>query len=170
MKKIEELLRIEKKYNSHQWEKIENKIEIKFPPEYKAFIDTYGVGAINDFLWILSPFCENDNLNAVKVFENMKYYDAIAKENNHYESPFVFYDGFEGLFPFAISDNGDEVFFNYKNGNINIEVYESRKMKPVIFEGDFCKFLIDILSNKQYKGLFADDFVSDDSFYTPYQL
>ena len=169
MVKIEELLRIEEKNISHHWEKIEQQFDIKFPLEYKAFIDKYGGGAINDFLWILSPFSENVNLNSVSVFQNMKHYEALAKEQNNYESPFDFYDGMEGLFPFALSDNGDEIFFDYKNGNINIEVYESREMEPVVFTSGFNKFLIDILSNNQYKGLFADEFLLDVNFYTAYK-
>lgn len=33
-----------------------------FPEDYKRFIDFHGEGGINEFLWILSPFSENENL------------------------------------------------------------------------------------------------------------
>ena len=44
------------------WEEIEKKIGIIFPEDYNRFIDFHGEGGINEFLWILSPFSENENL------------------------------------------------------------------------------------------------------------
>lgn len=36
------------------------------PLDYKKFINKYGTGSINDFIWILNPFSENENLNLIK--------------------------------------------------------------------------------------------------------
>lgn len=37
------------------WAAVEARIG-RLPGDYKRFIDTYGVGVINDWVWILSPF------------------------------------------------------------------------------------------------------------------
>lgn len=54
---LENVMFIESKKNENsKWDIIENKMNFKFPQDYKEFIDIYGEGGINGFLWILSPF------------------------------------------------------------------------------------------------------------------
>ena len=50
--------------SDYNWNTIENENNIVFPEDYKWFLENYGVGSINDFLWILSPICDNLNLNS----------------------------------------------------------------------------------------------------------
>ena len=38
------------KYTKEKWDEIELILGIKLPTDYKQFINTYGVGSINDFL------------------------------------------------------------------------------------------------------------------------
>ena len=71
LEKLEKILSIEKKEHQYDWEKVEDSYEIKFPNDYKSFIEYYGEGRINEFLWILSPFSEYENLNT--IFIHIKY-------------------------------------------------------------------------------------------------
>ena len=72
LEKLEKILSIEKKEHQYDWEKVEDSYEIKFPNDYKSFIEYYGEGGINEFLWILSPFSEYENLNTIFKFNHMK--------------------------------------------------------------------------------------------------
>ena len=56
----------------NNWKEIEQIMNFVFPNDYKDFIDSFGCGCINDFLWILSPFVDNDNLNIVNKFIDIK--------------------------------------------------------------------------------------------------
>lgn len=54
------------KYAKEKWNEIELILGIKLPTDYKQFINTYGVGSVNDFLWVLNPFTQNMNLNLIE--------------------------------------------------------------------------------------------------------
>lgn len=43
--------------NNAGWSKIETKLGTSLPEDYKNFIKTYGTGGIDNFIWILTPFC-----------------------------------------------------------------------------------------------------------------
>lgn len=45
------------------WLEIEEMIGSQLPTDYKQFIDLYGTGGIDDFLWILTPFVNDENVN-----------------------------------------------------------------------------------------------------------
>ena len=65
-------------------------------------------------MWILSPFSENENLNSIEKFNVMK--DAYISMQSEFPEQFSFdfYNGKIGLFLWGITDNGDELFWNYK--------------------------------------------------------
>ena len=42
LEKLEKILSIEKKEHQYDWEKVEDSYEIKFPNDYKSFIEYYG--------------------------------------------------------------------------------------------------------------------------------
>lgn len=79
LEKLEKILSIEKKEHQYDWEKVEDSYEIKFPNDYKSFIEYYGEGGINEFLWILSPFSEYENLNTIFKFNEMREAYEIMK-------------------------------------------------------------------------------------------
>ena len=75
------------KCNKHAWEDVEKKLEITFPMDYKMFIDFYGEGSINEFLWVLSPFSENENLNSIEKYKVMK--DAYSSIKMNFQNSFL---------------------------------------------------------------------------------
>ena len=147
------------------WGELEDKIGIAFPEDYKMFIDSYGEGAINDFLWILSPFSANVNLNSVEKFKvMMEAYDSMKKEFPE-DFLFEFYNGKSGLFPWGITDNGDELFWNFKDDTIEIIVYASRYTEYIIYAMGMEEFLCKLLNKDVICSIFPDDFVLDDNYY-----
>ena len=163
---IHEFLSIQQKKNKKNlWEEVENKLEIVFPEDYKMFIDFYGEGGINEFLWILSPFSENENLNSIKKFKEMK--NAYINMQNEFPEEFLynFYNGKMGLFPWGITDNGDELFWNFKGETLELVIYESRYMSNISYAMGMEEFLYKLLKKEVICPIFPDDFILEKNYY-----
>ena len=163
---INEFLPIQQvKCKEHAWEDVEKKIGITFPMDYKIFIDSHGEGAINEFLWVLSPFSENENLNSIEKYKVMK--DAYRSMQSEFpeQFPFDFYNGKTGLFPWGITDNGDELFWNYKGDVLELVVYESRYASNMSYIMNMEEFLCRLLSKEIVCPIFPDDFILEKNYY-----
>jgi len=44
------------------WVELEKRLGLVLPADYKSFIDHYGSGVVDKFLWVLNPFSENDGI------------------------------------------------------------------------------------------------------------
>jgi hypothetical protein len=49
------------------WGPVEAALGLMLPEVYKAFISTYGTGAVDGFLWVFNPFSENQPLNFILI-------------------------------------------------------------------------------------------------------
>ena len=153
------------KCNKHAWEDVEKKLEITFPMDYKMFIDFYGEGSINEFLWVLSPFSENENLNSIEKYKVMK--DAYSSMKNEFpeQFPFDFYNGKIGLFPWGITDNGDELFWNFTGDIIELVVYESRYASNMSYAMSMEDFLCKLLRKEIVCQIFPEDLIQEENYY-----
>ncbi|MDE7251360.1 MAG: SMI1/KNR4 family protein [Acetatifactor sp.] len=163
---INRLLQIQQRNNKKNlWEEVEKKIGITFPEDYKLFIDSYGEGGINEFLWILSPFSENENLNSIEQFKLMQ--DAYISMQREFPEQFSFdfYNGKSGLFPWGVTDNGDELFWNFNGDTLEIVVYESRYVSNMSYIMSMEEFLYKLLKKEIECPIFPDDFISESNYY-----
>lgn len=149
----------------YNWKDVENEYNIVFPEDYKWFLQTYGVGSINDFLWVFSPICDNLNLNSFEQFKRMKNSYEIMKSDKLIELEYSFYNKGVGLFPWGITDNGDELYLNYLNDRIEIVVLASRYTDVMSFEMNITDFLSGVLTKEIECAIFPDDFVLKNNFY-----
>lgn len=149
----------------NDWELAELKLGFSFPNDYKQFIDSYGCGGINEFLWILSPFAQCNNLNTIEKFKEMKA--AFCQMQAEFPELFTFnfYDGIQGLFPWGITDNGDELYWNLYESKISIVVFESRLSGYMVFNMDMESFLYGILRKEIKCSIFPDDFILAENYY-----
>lgn len=153
------------KCKKNAWEEIEKKIGITFPKDYKMFIDSHGEGGINEFLWILSPFSENENLNSIEKFKVMKDAYISMKSEFPEQFSFDFYNGITGLFPWGITDNGDELFWNFKDDILELVVYEARYASNMSYIMSMEEFLYRLLKKEIVCPIFPDDFILEKNFY-----
>ena len=158
----------EKNNKKYSWKSIEDENSIVFPEDYKWFLEYYGVGSINNFLWVLSPISENPYLNSFKQFKEMRYAYEYMKNNNLIDYNYCFYDNGMGLFPWGITDNGDELFWNYLEDRIDVVVFSSRYEDIMSYKMNMVKFLYGLLSRKIECDIFPEDFVLDENFYKFY--
>jgi hypothetical protein len=95
----------------HDWEAVERRLGIQLPVNYKDFVDNYGTGVVAEFLAVLSPFTENRNLNLLdKGTEMLAGYRQLHQAHPR-EYPFEAFPSLVGVFPWAVTDNGDELYW-----------------------------------------------------------
>jgi hypothetical protein len=93
------------------WEQCQQQLGLSLPSDYRQLIDTYGTGCWMDFLWVLSPFAKNTNLSLLTQahlhLDGERTIRALWPE----QVPFPLYPEPEGLFPWAITDNGNRLYW-----------------------------------------------------------
>ncbi|QDU61333.1 hypothetical protein Pan216_21880 [Planctomycetes bacterium Pan216] len=91
------------------WRSVEQPLGLALPGSYKTLVDRFGASTWADFLHVLSPFDEEYNLQDVgrQVIEADKV--SRSKFPSHYPLPLFPEAG--GLLPWAVTDNGDVLYF-----------------------------------------------------------
>lgn len=147
---------------ANHWSLIETQLSIKLPCAYKIFIDTYGTECIDDFLWVLNPFARNKNLSFDRIRKTLDAFNYL-KTNIPEEYNFNLYPENPGLFPWASTDNGDDIFW-FTEGDPDtwpIIVYETRSPEYIEYKKSVTDFIYEILSKQLICPFFPDDFPSN---------
>lgn len=157
------------KGNKQLWEELTHAHQYNFPQEYMDFIDIYGTGSIGDFLWILNPF-ENNNEN-INLFEKSKImrdsYNYL-KKNHPKDFKYSIYPDDNGLFPWALTDNGDELYYDTAGNIVVVMPSRCRDSDALIYEMDIAEFLYKLLMNEIHCDCFsAQDFCGISIEYQP---
>lgn len=133
---------------SPDWNAIEAVLRTGLPKDYKAFIEAFGSGVINGFLIVLNPFSSNNNINLLRRGRmEMDGYAASKKSFPDYYVHDVF-PSLGGLLPFAVTDNGETLYWNTTGqpDSWSVIAYESRGPKYFQFGGNMTKFLTRLLT------------------------
>lgn len=156
------------------WGVIERILEMKFPSDFKKLIHVYGTGCFLGFLHPLSPFAPLRtalNLLSGATTQRLSAYESGQKEFPEYSPPFPAYPHVSGLFPWAITVNGDTLFW-LRRGNPD-------KWPTVICDSKFSEqydrfnctateFLCRLFSGKITPEVFPDDLLTMEHIFTPY--
>lgn len=63
------------------WKEFEEDTGIIFPKDYKKIIQNYETGGIGNFIWLLTPFVDDDNVNYLRKMNIMLESYKISKSN-----------------------------------------------------------------------------------------
>lgn len=136
------------------------------PTDYFDFINKYGTGSINNFIWVLNPFSLNHYLNLLNrlpVIVNAFSVDCSEEISNKYN----FYPAAGGLIPLAITDNGDSILY-YKNefsGAEKIVIIDGRANYVSEFDMGFTEFLFKLCNNQITQDILPSEvFIENCSF------
>lgn len=155
----------ENRGKKNSYEAAEKKMKVVFPQDYKEWIDCYGGGAINGFLWILSPFSDNPYLNIIDSFTEMRSAYNRMKSDFPKDFKYSFYNGKKGLFPWGATDNGDELYWNIQDGDEEIVVCASRYAEMISYKMSMEEFLFKLLSKEIECSAFPEDFFLVENYY-----
>ena len=166
---IKDILSNSAKYTqNYKWDIIENENNIVFPEDYKRFLEYYGTGSINGFLWVLSPICDNSYLNSFEQYKIMKKSYETMINRNLMDFKYRFYNSGIGLFPWGITDNGDELYWNYIKDGMEIVVFASRYADVFSYKMNMEEFLCGLLTKSIECSVLPADFVRDNNFFVSF--
>lgn len=163
--RLGEVLYVSTKTNrkmERNWKDAEKKIGIKLPSDYKNFIDKYGTGGLDNFLWVLTPFDEG-YINLIKRSEIILC--AYEESKTQSDDGFVHdvYPNKDGIFPWGYTDNGDELYWktNEDSGKWDIVVYPSRESFGYVYKMSLTEFLYKLIVKELICSAFPNDFLLD---------
>ncbi|MEI8574477.1 SMI1/KNR4 family protein [Methylomonas sp. LW13] len=140
------------------WGEIEARIGTLLPSDYKAFIKQYGTGRIANFLWIFNPFSRNENLNLVAQLDRQR--DVFSDLESFGEVlPYKLFPEDGGIFPFAMTDNGDVLFWRTGANpeQWGIVINDARSPEWQEFALTFGEFLFELLSGRLVCAVFSGE-------------
>jgi len=94
-----------------QWDEVEARLGTRLPSDYKRFVDRYGTGAVGDFLYVLTPATDNPHLSLFDQSRVMLDGWRELRANWPDQFPFATHPEPGGLLPWAVTDNGDELYW-----------------------------------------------------------
>ncbi|MEB2275512.1 SMI1/KNR4 family protein [Bacillus sp. ILBB4] len=146
-----------------RWTTIFSLLETKLPSDYIKFIETYGTGGIDNFLWILTPFVNDEHVNLfLRQKEVSRAYSQSKLKFPQYYKRDV-YPETGGILPWGYTENGDELYC-LTEGSLDewkVVVYESGSSENYIYSLSMTDFLYQIITKKLACDVFLDDFPSD---------
>lgn len=141
------------------WPIVEERLGTALPDDFKEFIEVYGTGAMDKFLWIFNPSSANENMNLI---DQAKIQLNVLSELRSYGEtvPYDLFPAQGGILPFAITDNGDVLFWQTigKPNDWTVLVNESRSPDWVSYAMPMGEFLLGILSHRLVCTLFPKSF------------
>jgi hypothetical protein len=155
--------------DAENWQYVEAKIGGILPADYKEFIAVYGVGRIDDFLWVYSPFLANKYLNLLSQKEAVLTSFRIFRDESGEELPFPLYPVQNGVFPWGCTDNGDHLCWRFRNGRLErpLVIIEGRGPEWEEFDLSMTGFLAGVLTRQIKVNMFPEEFPSKVHSFVP---
>ncbi|CRI56987.1 SMI1/KNR4 family protein [Pseudomonas sp. CCOS 191] len=100
-------------YPNPDWARVENDHGIRLPADYKAFIERFGAGCIDDFLWVIDPFSSSRDLNFDKGDYFRESY-AVMKAEFPSDYPRPGYPAEGAFWPWGFTENGETLVWIVK--------------------------------------------------------
>lgn len=142
-----------------EWVAVESKLGIALPDDYKEFIQVYGTGKIDGFICVFTPFSNNENLNLLDQLRLQS--DVLAELKLYGENiPYKIFPEAEGILPFAITDNGDVLFWRTvgEPNEWTVLVNAARSADWECHDMSMSKFFSEIMSRRLNCEIFPKSF------------
>jgi hypothetical protein len=95
------------KASDPRWSAVEAELGLSLPGSYKVLVERFGASSWREFLHVLSPFDERGWRRVAATLEADR---ALRRDFPHYY-PLPLHPEPGGLLPWAVSDNGDTLYF-----------------------------------------------------------
>jgi hypothetical protein len=151
------------------WEKIEKRLGLQFPPDYKPFVDCYGTGSFDDFIIVYNPFAKNEYLNLFYALDTLHQADRQTQLTCDpgwtAVKPFGLYPATDGLLPWGCTTNlGDSFFWQIKGPPETWETifYNLRSGEYEVWKHSMSEFLSLLFTRQIESVLLPEDYPPPD--------
>ncbi|ALC89081.1 hypothetical protein AM500_04190 [Bacillus sp. FJAT-18017] len=152
-----------------EWKHVETRLGTRLPDDYKSFIEMYGTGSIDNFLWVLNPFEKNENLSLFETGKALIEAYLVSQSNFPEDYPYTVFPSEGGLLPWGLTDNGDELYW-LTTGDPNdwpVVVYETRSADNYKYSLSVTEFLGKCLTREMACEAFPEEFSDEDLKFQP---
>jgi hypothetical protein len=139
---------------------VEARLGLALPDDYKHLVCAYGTGSWKGFLWVLNPFSSNRYLNLFEQAKCQLEAERAIRTDWPRDVPFALYPEPGGLLPWAMTDNGDRLYWLTAADPVHwpTVVYESRGPEHELHRLGCCEFLLQWTAGRLPVAVFPDDF------------
>lgn len=131
------------------WGEAEKEIGVQFPKDFKEFVEVYGGGLVDGFVWVLNPFSSNSNIS----FEKSKYFiEAYGVMRQEFPLDYVrpTYPEEYSFLPWAVTDNGETFVWVVEGAadSWKVAIHSSDQGEEEIYNWGCVEFLLKLLDGK----------------------
>lgn len=138
------------------FENAENELNVSFPLDYRHFIEQFGGGCIDSFLWILSPASQNENLSTVPMMKKWSGTLRQIQNDAPEDVPYPLWPDANGLVMWGVTDNGDLLFWS--NDSESVVGCDGKITRWSTWNLPWGEFLSEVLDRLTTVPFFPDDF------------
>jgi hypothetical protein len=153
---------------SESWGPVVDAIGFALPVDYMQFIETYGSGSINDFIWVFNPFAETRTVNFLAQFPRVLGALRTMKEESPDKLPFPLMYELGGLLPWGMTTPGDILCWRTAGatGEWTTVAY-ARNVGCTEFKMPMSRYLHDMLRGSFGAPVISRDFAAQAPNFTP---
>lgn len=147
------------------WEKIEKRLGLPLPPDFKALVNAYGTGSFDDFIIVYNPFAQNEYLNLFYALDTLHEADQHTRLLGDpvwtVVHPFALFPAPEGLLPWGCTTNlGDTFFWQIKGPSATWETifYNLRSGEYEVWKHPMSEFLFRLFTRQIESVLLPEDY------------
>jgi hypothetical protein len=143
------------------WAKVEAALGIGLPGDFKAFIELYGSGKVDDFLYLFNPFAAGRDGNL--LFEKDRVLAAYAQTRAKFPGrlPLPPFPDPGGVLPLGRTDNGDELYWVTQGdpGDWPVALLESRAARQEVHPMPVTGLLVALAAGELVTQVLPDEVV-----------
>lgn len=127
------------------WLVVEKALGLVLPNDYKEFVSQYGAGCIDGFVWPFNPVTQNHHINLLKQAVAQNDLLRLVQKQFPRDVPYDLFPHERGLLPWAVTDNGDVLFWLKRHETHLIVVHDSRAPEWEEYDVSTTAFLTQVL-------------------------
>ncbi|MFF4342993.1 SMI1/KNR4 family protein [Kitasatospora sp. NPDC001540] len=152
------------------WDLVRHQLGTDLPGDYRTFIDTYGGGCVDHYLWVLEPGCANASYDLVDADEERAEANQWLWDGGE-EKPAELEGADARLVPWASTDNGEFLYWLARPGEDpdewTVMVNEARGPRWEHLDMGCTRFLAAVLSGDLRSEILSDSFPTDPHAFLP---
>jgi hypothetical protein len=156
--------------NPADWPRVEGRLGMVLPADYKAYIGRYGSGVVDGFLWVLNPFSLNENIRFPDSSDRQLAILRRIRDEGSERLPYPIHPEPGGLLLWAESANGDCLYWltDGPPDAWRVTVNESRAPNWYDHPGPMSALLADLLDGTVDVEFFPNNFPLPSHTFRPF--